>query len=708
MCLDQRRYLTSKAYCNKMTVVGFFVAVAASFAGLSHCLSVLPAAPVAVSNAQSSLTIVYQNNLNTSDDKYHVGALILDPVPQSDAAAACAGLNEKLLPKPTIQKHRSDFINALSYQGFAGYNSVHEGFFIDDGIVTLNKQFGFTSSSPLRKRLPVLCTQSANNGSSSAGPVNGSTVAVSSNENTFLGYRNQKSFRFLGIPYADKPRRWKYSSLYSKQHQTIQATTYGSKCAQGSSGSEDCLFLNIQTPYLPKARSKKQLRPVLFWIHGGGFTGGSSDDPLSDGGDLASKEDVVVVSINYRLSTLGFLAIPGTDITGNFGIADQVVALDWVMENIAAFGGDPRRITIAGGSAGAGSVRAMLGSPQAIGKYQGAAAFSNLGGGVTIGLDGDYGTTYSTYYTVNQSYAVAGTQIFAAAGCNSTDLATRISCLEKIPALQIVSFPTVARYVVQDGKYVDTPNLVLSARNASTAHVPVIFGIARDDGASFSTWPKTPVTNHSQGLQVALGINSSWAANIIASNLFPLVSTGNLTLDSFNVSQRIATDKTFRCIDQATVYAGAKTGAFQKAYYYQLDRSIDGYDPNNIGGPEGNNPNNPYFRFHGADSPWIFGTLRTIREPEDLWSVQLTTSYFGAFVRSGDPNPELGYLSARGYDKVIEGVKRNGRWGEVKGRKESMDQVRLLDWPSANAGFVDVKQCEWLGYPLDYYLKGGV
>jgi carboxylesterase type B len=688
-----------------MTVLAVFVAAAASFAGIS---SVVSATPLAVSNARSSLTIVYQNNLNASDDKNHVGALLLDAVSRSDAATACAVLNEKLLPKATIQKHKSDFKDAISYQGYAGYHSVHEGFFIDDGIVTLDDNFGFTSSTQSRKKLPVLCTQSANNGSSSAGPVNGSIVTVSSNENTFLGYRNQKSFRFLGIPYADKPRRWKYSSLYSGKHQTIQATTYGSKCAQGSSGSEDCLFLNIQSPYLPRAGSKKKLRPVLFWIHGGGFTGGSSDDPLSDGGDLASKEDIVVVSINYRLSTLGFLAIPGTNIKGNFGIADQVIALDWVLANIAAFGGDPKRITIAGGSAGAGSVRAMLGSPQAIGKYQGAAAFSNLGGGVTLGLDGDYGTTYSTYYTVNQSYTVAGTQIFAAAGCNSTDLAIQILCLEKTPASQIVSFPTVARYVVQDGKYVNTPNLVLSARNASTAHVPVIFGIARDDGASFSTWPKTPVSNHSQGLQVALGINSTWAANVIASSLFPLISTGNLTLDSFNVSQRIATDKTFRCIDQATVYAGAKTGAFQKAYYYQLERSIDGYDPNNIGGPEGNNPKNPYFRFHGADSPWIFGTLRTIREPEDLWSVQLTTSYFGAFVRNGNPNPDMGYLSARGYDKVIEGVKRNGRWGEVEGKKDSMDQVRLLDWPSANTGFVDVKQCEWLGYPLDYYLKGGI
>tara|TARA_R110002003_G_scaffold70_1_gene6282 strand:+ start:20514 stop:22418 length:1905 start_codon:yes stop_codon:yes gene_type:complete len=633
--------------------------------------------------------------------------LILDPVPQANAAAACATVNEKLLSKSTLQSHEADINDAISYQDFAKYSDAERGYYIEDGVVSVGDSVSFSWSTGGRKDLPVLCTQSANNGSLNAGPVNGSQISIAAADNTFVGYRNQKSFRFLGIPYADKPKRFTYSSLYSKKGQTIQATTYGLQCAQGGSGSEDCLFLNIQTPYIPKAGSKMLLRPVLFWIHGGGFTGGSGADSLSDGGNLASKEDLVVVSINYRLSTLGFLAIPGTDIKGNFGIADQITALDWVVANIASFGGDPKKITIAGESAGAGSVRTLLGSPQAIGKYQGAIAMSNLGGGVTLGLSGDYGTTYSTYYTIDQSYNVAGPQIFAAAGCNGTDVAAQIACLEKVPASQVVGFSTVARYVVQDGKYVDTPNLILSTRNASTAHIPVIFGVTRNDGASFSTYPKLPISNHTQGLQDALGINATWAQRVIESNLFPLISTGNLTLDSFNVSQRIATDKTFRCVDQATVYAGASTRAFQKAYYYQFERTIDGYDPNNLGQPANDNPKNPYFRFHGADMPWLFGTLNRIREPEDLWSAQLVTSYFASFVRSGDPNPDLRYLEQRGYDKVIEGVKKYGQWGQIDASRKTGDEIRLLDWPSKSTGFVDVEQCAWLGYPLDYYLKGG-
>ncbi|KAH8636429.1 hypothetical protein IG631_08264 [Alternaria alternata] len=694
----------------RMTVFTTFAAAAAAgMVAVSKASPVSDSTPaVSVSNAKSSLTLIYQNNLNGSDDKNHIGAIILDPVAQANAAAACATLNEKLISKATLQKYQADFNDALSYQDYAKYTDAEQGYYIDSGVVLVGNRVSYSSSSASHKQLPVLCTQSANNGSSSAVPVTGSTVSVASGGNTFVGYRNQKSFRFLGIPYADTPTRFQYSSLYSEKGQTIQATKYGSQCAQGGGGSEDCLFLNIQTPYIPKAGSKKQLRPVLFWIHGGGFTGGSGADALSDGGNLASKEDLVVVNINYRLSTLGFLAIPGTDIKGNFGIADQITALDWTIANIAAFGGDPKKITIAGESAGAGSVRTLLGSPEAIGKYQGAIAMSNLGGGVTLGLDGDYGTTYSTYYTINQSYIVAGPQIFAAAGCNGTDVSAQIACLDKVPAAQLVGFNTVARYVVQDGTYVNTPNLILSTRNASTAHIPVIFGIIVNDGASFSTYPKSPISNHSQGLQEALGINSTWAERIIQSGLFPLTNTGNLTLDSFNVSQRVATDKTFRCVDQSTVYSGVQSHAFQKAYYYQFQRSIDGYDPNNLGGPANDDPKNPYFRFHGADMPWLFGTLNRIRDPEDLWSAQLVTSYFAAFIRGGDPNPSLKYLDVRGYDKVIEGVKKYGQWGQVDATRKTGDEIRLLDWPSKSAGFQDVEQCDWLGYPLDYYLKGGI
>jgi hypothetical protein len=178
---------------------------------------------------------------------------------------------------------------------------------------------------------------------------------------------------------------------------------------------------------------------------------------------------------------------------------------------------------------------------------------SNLGGGVGLGLGGDYATTYSDYYTIAQSYAVAGQNIFKDAGCTNATLAAQIACLKAVPALTLVGLPDVARYVVQDGTYVVTERLEVSAPNADVAHIPVIFGTTANDGASFSTYPKQNVTSEVQGIELSLGISQYYAQTIIDSGLFPFYDSGNLTLDAFNVSQRVATDIQFRCIDQATV-----------------------------------------------------------------------------------------------------------------------------------------------------------
>lgn len=131
--------------------------------------------------------------------------------------------------------------------------------------------------------------------------------------------------------------------------------------------SEDCLTLNI---WSPGTDGKK--RPVLVWIHGGAFISGSGSSPLYDGTSFAKNGDLVVVTINYRLGILGFLHLAelggdGYQNSGNCGILDQIAALKWVKENIAAFGGDPDQVTIFGESAGAMSVGVLLASPKAKG-----------------------------------------------------------------------------------------------------------------------------------------------------------------------------------------------------------------------------------------------------------------------------------------------------------------------------------------------------
>jgi hypothetical protein len=296
-----------------------------------------PGPPQKLSNSDSSLTLFYQNNLNVTDDANHVGFILLDPKNRDDASKSCQAIGEKLVSKSLINTYKNDFTQQLAYNAYARRALPIQLYYIEQGVAEFS-QIGNklnVRAYPLSKLpLPVLCTQS-NKGStpstSSATP--NSLISIASGGNTYVGFRNQKSFRFLGLRYADKPKRWTYSKQFSPKGQTLNATAYAPQCPQFGSGDEDCLFLNIQTPYIPKqgpqgSKEKKDLRPVVFWIHGGGYVGGSNRDSQTDGGQIASREDVVTVQITYRLGNLGFLAIPGTAIKGNFGIGDQITALD--------------------------------------------------------------------------------------------------------------------------------------------------------------------------------------------------------------------------------------------------------------------------------------------------------------------------------------------------------------------------------------------
>src|SRR5690348_9292594 len=192
---------------------------------------------------------------------------------------------------------------------------------------------------------------------------------------------------FLGVPFAKPPvgdLRWKPPAKPVKWKGTRKATEFGARCMQGRiyddmifrdpGPSEDCLYLNIWTPAKLEKKSKDKL-PVMVWIYGGGFGAGATSEPRQDGTNLA-KEGVVVVSFNYRLGVFGFFAHPELakesehHAAGNYGLLDQVAALQWVRKNVAAFGGDPHKVTIFGESAGSFSVSALMASPLARGLFQ--------------------------------------------------------------------------------------------------------------------------------------------------------------------------------------------------------------------------------------------------------------------------------------------------------------------------------------------------
>ena len=203
------------------------------------------------------------------------------------------------------------------------------------------------------------------------------------------GMRAQGIEIFLGLRYAAAPKgalRFSVPEEAPGWDGVVDATQHAHRAIQGEpfcpellgtmgpgTTSEDCLFLNVFTPHADAGR-----RPVLVWIHGGGLISGSAND--FDGANLAAAGDVVVVCINYRLGFFGFLDLSayGDRFRGSAsnGYRDQIAALIWVRNNIAAFGGDPDNVTIIGQSAGGGSVRALMAAPGADGLYHKAIVMS--------------------------------------------------------------------------------------------------------------------------------------------------------------------------------------------------------------------------------------------------------------------------------------------------------------------------------------------
>src|SRR5271157_4859422 len=217
-------------------------------------------------------------------------------------------------------------------------------------------------------------------------PVHADSLTVKTEQGKVQGktINDGKVRAFLGLPYAAPPvgdMRWKAPEPPAKWKGDRDATKFGAHCAQGkvfddmvfqdAAPSEDCLFVNVYTP--ADATNKSKL-PVMFWIHGGGYSGGGSSEPRHNGDFLPTK-GVILVTINYRLGVFGFLvtdelAKENNGVAGNYGLMDMVAALQWVKGNIKNFGGDPGNVTIFGESAGSFAVSTLMASPMAQGLFQ--------------------------------------------------------------------------------------------------------------------------------------------------------------------------------------------------------------------------------------------------------------------------------------------------------------------------------------------------
>lgn len=282
---------------------------------------------------------------------------------------------------------------------------------------------------------------------------------------------------FRGIPYAIPPvgdRRWTPPQPLPVWEGVRDADKFGAACMQpGPRGpsiyawdlpamSEDCLTLNIWAP------ENATNAPVFVWIHGGSLTTGSGGDPLYDGSALA-KRGIIVVSINYRLGALGYLAHPALSaespdqVSGNYGLLDQIEALRWVQRNIAAFGGDPGKVTVAGESAGALSVMYLMTAPEARGLFHKAIAQSAYMVSAPALRDKRNGMTPAEQQGLALAASLGAPDIGALRAMDAKDIAN------KAPASGYFPFPNI------DGKTVPR-QLVDSFDRNEQAPVPILAG----------------------------------------------------------------------------------------------------------------------------------------------------------------------------------------------------------------------------------------
>src|ERR1700733_2569302 len=347
---------------------------------------------------------------------------------------------------------------------------------------------------------------------------------------------------FPGVPYAAPPvgaLRWQPPHSAARWPGVREATAFAPHCPQpGSpfgqaSTSEDCLYLNVFTPSHSVPGSG---HPVMVWIHGGALVSGESDDynpaPLVADG-------VTVVTINYRLGALGFLAHPALadakGQSGDYGLMDQQAALRWVQRNIVSFGGDPRNVTIFGESAGGLSVLSQVASPQAKGLFEKAIVESG---------------SYNLTQTPLAAAEAAGEAFATKAGCVSQTAA----CLRSLPVSTILANEDAAGYTPNINSEVLPESLGTAFATGNFNHVPIINGTNRDEWRLFvalSELEGNPVTasNYQAMISSTLGVPSAAAAVIATKYPLSAFPSPSVALGA------VGTDAIFACpaltIDQS-------------------------------------------------------------------------------------------------------------------------------------------------------------
>ncbi len=443
---------------------------------------------------------------------------------------------------------------------------------------------------------------------------------------------------FKGIPYAAPPvgaYRWRPPQPVAPWEGVHEAAEFGPNCAQAGwprgsglaeGSSEDCLYLNLWAPADANPDAKL---PVMVWIHGGGFVGGSGSSPENSGEQFA-KQGVILITINYRLGRLGFFAFPALseeypeEPKGNYGYMDQIAALEWVQDNIAAFGGDPENVTIFGFSAGGVSIHSLMTIPDASGLFH--KAISQSGGGRDGVLTGRPISEENSDPFYRVSAEAIGINFARKHGIEGND-ATALTELRALSVDEIVDGGQEtdgeggAR--IYSGPILDGKLVVETAESAylagRQAQVPLIIGSnSAEVGGSF--------VNSSTSKEELFSLFGEWEDEAKAA----YDPDGDRPFDE--VIALFNTDWVWAEPGRLTANAFVAKGA--PVYFYQF-----GYVPSSM---------KEFMRYgagHGSEVAYVFDNLNARwRAPEatdeDQEVAELMHTYWVNFARTGDPNGE--------------------------------------------------------------------
>ncbi|GJJ77780.1 hypothetical protein EMPS_10139 [Entomortierella parvispora] len=596
-----------------------------------------------------------------------------------------------------------------AFSQFWVYNGVPGVF---SNCLAVNKNTGKTDWIPCSTKLPTVCFNSVMRRVLLFDDTS-RQVKVNTPVGQIQGWRDQNAFRFLGIPYAEPPvqqLRWAAPVAKAPFTSTWDAINYKHVCPQtsqdagfvplllsylenGATEDEDCLNLNVYTPSLKG--TGEALLPVMFYIHGGGFTTYSGSVIIFEPGNLVSRGGVVVVTINYRLGMLGWMeSDPAWDrntVPGNQALRDQILALQWVQKNIASFGGDPNRVTVFGESAGATSIRALLSAPSAWGLYQ-----SVIGESDPINIP----------FKTPQSATQIGAYFMEALGCGVTDL----DCARSRPIDQVLTAQSTANSkALADDKWttwalVERPTIdgdlipsefsELVKTNSYNTKANIMWGTVHDEAGLFvpEYFPNVvPIANVSSALELVFSANRT--AFALSSKYFQPDPTDPDAVR--NMFTRAGTEYYFFC---PLRYLSRKMTKTKNTYNFRFNR---GRDTPLVGASYCSASTGRVC--HSADIQTVFASGAAVpgfsQVGDDARFARQVVDRFTTFAKTGNPNPQPGQQGVELTNPDVTGV----NWLPY----DDTNPIMELNVQSAMSSNLENDACTWIDnvFLYDFWLE---